>query len=186
MDGLTQFMDAFGGITIGTVITVIVAVIFIIRGYKRFSKYLIEKHDAEKQHLAELAEALEGVRKYPEYREQSHKIQVSLQSDIKDINCKYDALAKDFKTLTDKFADMEEKARKKDLSLLKDKIIERYKYYTDPEINPTQTWSRMEAESFWELFNEYEARGGNGYLHSDVQPKMMALKETDLGTPAAF
>lgn len=183
MNGFEQFMETFGGVTLGTVAIIVIAIIFIYRGYKKFSNYLIEKHDAEKRHLEELREALEGVRKYPEYREQSHKIQVALQSDIKAINVKYETLAKDFKTLTDKFEDMEERARKKDLSLLKDKIIERYKYYTDPEINPTQTWNKMEAESFWELFNEYEARGGNGYLHSDVQPKMMALKEIDIGQP---
>lgn len=183
MNGFEQFMETFGGVTLGTVAVIVISIIFIYRGYKKFSKYLLEKHDAEQRHLAELTEALEGVRKYPEYREQSHKIQVALQSDIKAINVKYETLAKDFKTLTDKFEDMEERARKKDLSLLKDKIIERYKYYTDPEINPTQTWNKMEAESFWELFNEYEARGGNGYLHSDVQPKMMALKEIDIGQP---
>lgn len=181
MNGFNQFIESFGGLTLGTVAVVVIAILFIYRGYKKFSSYLIEKHDAEKKHLAELTEALEGVRKYPEYREQSHKIQISLQSDIKAINGKYDILANEFKILTDKFADMEERARKKDLSLLKDKIIERYKYYTDPEINPTQTWNKMEAESFWDLFNEYESLGGDGYLHSDVQPKMMALKETDIG-----
>lgn len=176
-----QFMEAFGGVTIGTVAIVVMAIIFIVKAYRKFSDYLIQKHDAEKKHLEELQEALAGVRKYPEYREQSYKIQISLQQDIQSINDKYNKLADDFGKLNKKFAEIEEQARKKDLSLLKDKIIERYKYYTDLEINPTQTWNVMESESFWELFNEYEARGGNGYLHSDIQPKMMALKVIDIG-----
>lgn len=33
----------------------------------------------------------------------------------------------------------------------------------------------MEAEAFWELFKEYEDRGGNGYVHSVVQPAMNEL-----------
>ena len=74
MNGFNQFMESFGGITLGTVAVTVIAILFIYKGYKKFSSYLIEKHDAEKKHLAELTEALEGVRKYPEYREQSHKI----------------------------------------------------------------------------------------------------------------
>jgi hypothetical protein len=41
----------------------------------------------------------------------------------------------------------------------------------------------MEAESFWELFHEYESRGGNGYMHSEVEPKMTALKVLKVGQP---
>ena len=33
----------------------------------------------------------------------------------------------------------------------------------------------MEAEAFWELFGEYEDRGGNSYMHSVVQPAMNKL-----------
>ena len=183
MSGFTQFMDAFGNVTIGSIAVFIVALVFLIRGYRKFKDYLLKKHDLEQQHLAELSEALEGVRNYPKYREQSHEIQLKLQSDINAINCKYDNLAIEVNRLTTKINKMEEAERRKDLSLLKDKIIERFKYYTDPEINPTQSWNVMEAESFWELFDEYEARGGNGYMHSEVQPRMMALKILEIGQP---
>lgn len=33
----------------------------------------------------------------------------------------------------------------------------------------------MEAEAFWELFHDYEADGGDGYMHSVVQPTMEEL-----------
>ena len=38
-----------------------------------------------------------------------------------------------------------------------------------------QAWSQMEANAFWELFEEYEAVGGNGFMHSEVQPAMVKL-----------
>lgn len=183
MNFYNAFMEAFGGLTLGTVIIIIGAFIFLALGYKKFKEYLFKKHDLEQQYKNDLAEALAGVRKYPEYREQSHEIQLALKSDIRDINLKYDSLSLEVTRLSNKINKMEEADRKKDLSILKDKIIERYKFYTDPEINPTQSWNEMEAESFWELFHEYESRGGNGYMHSEVEPKMTALKVLKVGQP---
>ena len=41
-------------------------------------------------------------------------------------------------------------------------------------------WNRMEAEAFWELFKEYEDAGGDGYIHTVVQPAMNLLKVIDI------
>lgn len=38
----------------------------------------------------------------------------------------------------------------------------------------------MEAEAFWELFSDYEEAGGNGYMHTVVQPAMNRLTVIDL------
>lgn len=40
-------------------------------------------------------------------------------------------------------------------------------------------WSELEKEAFWELFEDYEARGGNGFIHSIVEPVMRELKVVD-------
>ena len=34
----------------------------------------------------------------------------------------------------------------------------------------------MEADVFWATFADYENLGGNGFMHSDVQPAMNALE----------
>ena len=39
----------------------------------------------------------------------------------------------------------------------------------------------MESEAFWELFREYENAGGNGYMHTEVQPAMELLTIVDPG-----
>ena len=38
----------------------------------------------------------------------------------------------------------------------------------------------MEAEAFWELFKEHEDAGGDGYIHTVVQPAMNLLKVIDI------
>jgi hypothetical protein len=49
MNFYNAFMEAFGGLTLGTVIIVIGAFIFLIMGYKKFKEYLFKKHDLEQQ-----------------------------------------------------------------------------------------------------------------------------------------
>lgn len=39
----------------------------------------------------------------------------------------------------------------------------------------------MEAEAFWELFRDYEDLGGDGYMHTEVQPAMERLVVTEFG-----
>lgn len=40
----------------------------------------------------------------------------------------------------------------------------------------------MEAEAFWELFRDYEDAGGDGYVHTEVQPAMERLTVLEVGT----
>ena len=43
-----------------------------------------------------------------------------------------------------------------------------------------QGYRKNEKEAFWELFEDYSARGGNSYIHSIVEPVMRELKVVDL------
>ena len=70
---------------------------------------------------------------------------------------------------------MEDAQMKLERNKLRDRLLQSYRFYTDKEKNPTLSWSRMEAEAFWELFGEYEERGGNGFVHTEVQPAMNRL-----------
>ena len=40
-------------------------------------------------------------------------------------------------------------------------------------------WDSMDKEVFWDLFDDYEARGGDGFIHSKVEPVMRELKVID-------
>ena len=58
---------------------------------------------------------------------------------------------------------------------LQNALLENYRLYADINRNPMQAWSKMEANAFWDLFEEYEAVGGDGFMHTQVQPAMQKL-----------
>ena len=55
------------------------------------------------------------------------------------------------------------------------RLLTCFQYYTSKEKNPKQEWTEMEASSFWSMFEDYEELGGNGYMHTEVKPKMDML-----------
>lgn len=173
MTGFDEFMGVFGEITVTNVVQILLAGVFLTLAYRKFKKYLTERHDQEQLQTAQLQEALESVRKYPEYRQQSIYIQQELERKIQEIST---ALAEQ----TTRMVKMEKDAKRRERSKLKDRLLQSYRYYTDKERNPLGAWTSMEAEAFWELFKEYEEAGGNGYIHTVVQPAMSLLKVIDI------
>ena len=67
--------------------------------------------------------------------------------------------------------------RKYELDDIRENLLQAYRYYTSPTINPKRAWTAMEAHAFWEQFSNYEDRGGNGYMHDTVKPEMNKLIE---------
>ena len=76
---------------------------------------------------------------------------------------------------------MEEQNKRRERNKLRDVLLQNYRYFTNKETNPSQTWTRMESEAFWELFKDYEDAGGNGYIHSTVLPEMERLIVIEVG-----
>lgn len=162
----------FGGITVLQVAELILACVFVVFVYKKIREYLIKKHEAEKLKDEQLKEALESVRKYPEYRQQSIQIQELLQGQIQE-------LREMQQKTTARLIQIEEKNQRRERNKLRDKLLQNYRYYTNKELNPSQSWTEMEAEAFWELFKDYEDAGGDGYMHTEVQPAMQRLLVVD-------
>lgn len=142
--------------------------------YKKASDFLIQQHEAQKLKDTQLKEALDGVHKYPEYRQESLEIQ-------KEINNEISTLKKSQEEIMQRLVAMEEQNKKRERNKLRDRLLQNYRYYTNIERNPSQTWTRMEAEAFWEMFKDYEEAGGNGYMHSDVLPEMERLIVIEIG-----
>lgn len=169
MGDLDAFLGVFGSMTIAQFVMIISAVIFLWAVYKKVSDYLMKKHDAAQVKDAQIKEALDAAKKYPEYRQQSIKIQEHLENEIQVLSVK-------FMELAERLTKVEEQNKKKECNKLRDILIERYRYYTDKERNPSQSWTVMESEAFWSLFRDYEEAGGNDYMHTHVQPEMERLK----------
>lgn len=174
MKGFDEFLNLFGGITVFQIVQVVVVIIFLATVGKKVRDYLVKRHDAEVEKDKQLAEALEGVRKYPEYRQQSIDAQNKLREEIAE-------LREMQKENAERLMAMEEAEKRRERNKLRNTLIQNYRYYTNADTNPSHSWTKMESEAFWELFKDYEEAGGNGFMHSDVRPAMEALNVIEIG-----
>lgn len=71
-------------------------------------------------------------------------------------------------------SEMQEKENETKRKELKDFLIRYYNKY-----KAIGEWSKLESDAFWDLFADYEKRGGDGFIHTIVEPAMRELKETD-------
>lgn len=179
MTGMDEFNQLFGGVTLSQIILLGMAGAFLFGIWRIVKAYLDkrykakqEKDEAEKQHNEQLKMALEEINKYPEYRQQSIKIQKELQNEIK-------SLRETIVINTRRLDAMEANQRRESLNRLRDILLERYRFYMDPQRNPGQCWSKGESEAFWALYEDYERAGGNGCIHSEVRPAMNKLRITE-------
>lgn len=99
--------------------------------------------------------------------EQSIRHDKILQEDLHNISDKLDSLSEQISLMQCKIDETE-------MAKLKDAIIAYYKKYKD-----LGAWSELEKDAFWDLFKSYEAHGGDGYIHSVVEPVMLELNVTD-------
>lgn len=175
MKGLDEFLALFGDITVLHLTEFLLAAAFLWVIYKKASNFLIQQHEAQKLKDAQLKEALDGVHKYPEYRQRSLEIQ-------KEINDEISILRNNQEEIMQRLIAMEEQNKKRERNKLRDRLLQNYRYYTNIEKNPSQTWTKMESEAFWEMFKDYEEAGGNGYIHSEVLPAMERLIVVEVGT----
>lgn len=181
MKAVDAFLTAFGDITLADVVVWGLALAFVYTICKNGKKKLIDMYEEKRQQDEQMKQTWEAVSKYPEYRKQSVHIQELLEGEIQEIRemqrKNSEALAK----LEARMDKNEEQANRRNRNKLRDLLLQNYRYYTNPKTNPTQSWTHMEAETFWELFHDYEDMGGNGYVHSEVLPRMEQLLIVDSG-----
>ena len=162
--------------------------VFLVKIWRKVKEYLDRRNEdwlaeekakearerADEERDRKLDKALAAIDKYPEYRAQSLRVQKELEDKISELTKSQDAN-------TEKLHQMEETQKRESRNRLRDILLERHRYYTDPARNPSQSWTTMEAEAFWELFGDYERAGGDGYMHSVVQPAMNRLRIDNKG-----
>lgn len=188
MKGIEEFLKLFGDITVLQVVEFVLACVFMIFVYKQVRKYFQQKIDDERQRTeketlrdAQIKEALDAVHKYPEYRQQSIEIQGKLEQQINELKEIHQDTVERLNAVGETVARMEETETRRERSKMRDTLLQNHRYYTSPITNPSHSWTRVEAETFWELYAEYEAAGGNGHMHTDVAPEMRLLTVVDTG-----
>lgn len=105
--------------------------------------------------------------KHEESVRQSIRHDEIIKADISSLTDKVNEIA-------DTLSDMQKKDNETKLKELKGSLIRYYHKYKD-----IGEWSKLEKDAFWDLFDDYENRGGDGYIHTIVEPAMRELRETE-------
>ena len=137
--------------------------------YRKVEKYFSDKAIHEKEKNEQFKEVMNQVNMYPKWHEQSIEIQQQFNKSIAELK---DGMERHQKQLEK----IEEESTSRERSKLRDRLLQSHRYFTSAEKNPLRAWSEMEADAFWSMFEEYENAGGNGHMHSCVQPEMRALE----------
>lgn len=166
---LKEFLQVFGEIKVATVVIVIAAFIFLFKIYKAIAAYFREKYRLEMEKEEQMKGILEQVKMYPKWREQSIERQKEFTKAI-------DKLQQNQAEITRELKEIEERRKKTKRNELRDRLLQTYRYFTNREKNPMMAWSEMEAEAFWKVFGDYEEAGGDGDMHTTVQPAMRRLE----------
>ena len=155
---MSYFIDAFGGVTLGVVAVYIAAIAFLAPLCVKLYRKIIKKYERKKKKEDTLSQIARDVKSLKEE-----------QNVIKDsIN--------ELKTAQQEIAERQLKTEARSLNDLRDKLLSNWRYYTDSDRNPMHAWSDMEKEAFGLLFADYEEMGGNGFMHTTVQPALEALE----------
>lgn len=131
------------------------------------TKYM-RKRCEEHELLIQTSQNLTSLqKKHDESVRQSIRHDEMIKSDIS-------SLTNTVNGIVNTLSNMQEKENETKLKEIKGSLIRYYNKYKE-----IGEWSKLEKDAFWDLFDDYEKRGGNGYIHTIVEPVMRELKEVD-------
>ncbi len=166
---MEDLLKLVGNVTVEWVVIAIAAIVFLVKVYRKIEDYFSKKAIAEREKDTRIHQVIEQAEQYPKWRQQSIDIQ---QQFAKAINELKDSQERQ----NTRLEKMEKEGQQRELNKIRDRILQSYRYYTSAEKNPLRAWSAMEADAFWRMFGDYEDLGGDGYVHSEVQPAMNSLR----------
>ena len=170
---MDYFLQSFGEMKLGTVIIFIAALfvsaIFIFKGYKA----LVSFHDRMQEKDNTLTKVVEKTNALDIELKNIVKTQDSIISSI-------DNFSKAQNELINQVTSFEKVMKTQSCNKLRDRIVQIYRYYTSVDKNPMQEWTEMEKDAFDRLFADYEDLGGDGYVHSTIEPAMNSLGVVDM------
>lgn len=124
----------------------------------------VKKKNEDHMLLIKTADGLNELNKrHDESVMQSMKHDKAIKDDLGKVSDKMDSLSHQITAMQHKMDETE-------MAKLKDTLISYYKKYKD-----IGEWSQLESDAFWDLFKRYEAHGGNGFMHTVVEPIMREI-----------
>lgn len=160
------------GVTVATLCTCIAAIVFLVQVYRKVRDYLIATYKARETKDKMISDTFEEVKKYQELRTGDRQQSLEIQKDLADSIA---LLKQSNEELQKQLQELSERTKKYELADTRDKLLQSYRYYVSAIKNPKGAWTELEKEAFFELFGSYEDSGGNGFMHTTVQPEMNKL-----------
>lgn len=96
---MKEFLEIFGGKSIGWAVAVICACIFLLACYKKIESYFSEKALREKEKDEKINQAMEQVKLYPEWHQQSIDIRDNMHREIAGLTGKLDHISRSISAL---------------------------------------------------------------------------------------
>ena len=158
---MDSFLKLFGNYTVADAVTVILVIVFIYGIYNKIKPCIKNKFNRGER-MNDIVE------NYQEWRQQSINIQKQLSDAIDELKLGQERNSK-------RLEQIDSDNKKREINRLRDRLLQSYRYYTSSEKNPMHAWSEMESDVFWSIFADYEGLGGNGHMHTEVQPEMRRL-----------
>ena len=123
----------------------------------------------------------------PAYRQQSIQIQQELRTGQQEVKAELKAeqsrivqlcqnMSDALTTLTADFKEAQAQTNEREKNDLRQKLIREYNLFADSRRNPSRAWSEMEHNAFMSQVRDYEALGGNDFIHRTVLPAMSILE----------
>ena len=170
---MNYFLQAFGGINFGSVVVFCAAIGGIISLIVKIYKKIIGFHDEIQEKDKALTEVIE---KTGELETELEKI-VTTQNSIAE---SIDKISESQFELSRQIQSFEYDMKKQSLNKIRDRLVQSYRYYANDERNPLKAWTEMEKDAFDRLFRDYEELGGDGYIHTVVEPAMNDLEVIEI------
>lgn len=145
---LSLFLIAFG-------VKQVIEIIMYFKNKFKIRTVIGENKELEENRLKSIEDRIETLERHDKWQ---YEEITKISKGVSDIN----------KSLSDMRKEIDET----EMAKLKDSIVTYYKKYKE-----LGEWTELESEAFWDLFARYEAHGGNGYVHSVIEPVMRELKE---------
>lgn len=158
---MDYFIQTFGGMSFATVIVFIAAIAFLVGIGIKLYKIIVAVHD-------KLQEKDETIKKVADSLSNIQEQQKLMTADVIKLFNKQEELCA-------RQNNFEQNWNVYNLTKMKDSLLQSYRYYCNPKKNPMQAWTELEKEVFENIFSDYEQLGGNGFMHSVVQPEMTKL-----------
>ena len=152
--GMSEFLEVFGKVTIADLFRIGLAICFILLALDKLSKHLKERQAAESKKIKHMEDIVVAVGKIPKIEESILKLEDRQKASLKRLDV------------------IEENTRRRERASFKDRLLQSYRFYSSKEHNPLQQWTRMEADAFNELYDEYMLTGDDDHFRNEVKPLM--------------